>query len=80
MTKGQPGKRSNTLTITTLDPAALAEWRQQTEAIYPKMKGKMVPADLFDEVQRLRDEYRTQHPVRTPEKVDAKGAVKGKAK
>jgi hypothetical protein len=22
------------------------------------MKGKMVPADLFDEVQRLRDEYR----------------------
>jgi hypothetical protein len=40
----------------------------------------MVPADLFDEVQRLRDEYRTQHPVRTPEKVDAKGAVKGKAK
>jgi TRAP-type C4-dicarboxylate transport system substrate-binding protein len=80
MTKGQPGKRSSALTITTLDPAALAEWRQQTEAIYPKMKGKMVPADLFDEVQRLRDEYRTQHPVRTPEKADAKGAVKGKAK
>ena len=27
------------------------------------MKGKIVPADLFDEVQRLRDEYRTQHPA-----------------
>src|ERR1035437_7357029 len=80
MTKGQPGKRSNTLTITTLDPAALAEWRKQTEAIYPRMKGKMVPADLFDEVQRLRDEYRKQHPAGTPEKVDTKGAVKGKAK
>jgi TRAP-type C4-dicarboxylate transport system substrate-binding protein len=73
MMKGQPGKRSSTLTITTLDPAALAEWRQQTEAIYPKMKGKMVPADLFDEVQRLRDEYRTQHPIGAPEN-------KGKAK
>ena len=80
MMKGQPGKRSSTLTITTLDPAALAEWRRQTEAIYPKMKGKMVPADLFDEVQRLRDEYRTQHPVGTPAKVDTRSAVKGKAK
>jgi len=37
------------------------------------MKGKMVPADLFDEVQRLRDEYRTQHPIGAPEN-------KGKAK
>ena len=73
MIKGQPGKRANTLTVTTLDPAALAEWRRQTEAIYPKMKGKMVPADLFDEVQRLRDEYRTQHPIGAPEN-------KGKAK
>src|ERR1019366_3158318 len=63
MMKGQPGKRSSTLTITTLDPAALAEWRRQTEAIYPKMKGKMVPADLFDEVQRLRDEYRRKRAV-----------------
>jgi TRAP-type C4-dicarboxylate transport system substrate-binding protein len=90
MTKGQPGKRSNKLTVTTLDPAALADWRKQTEAIYPKMKDKMVPSDLFDEVQRLRDEYRVQHPVKSPAKVDAKsdpksdpkskGAAKGKAK
>ena len=80
MTKGQPGKRANTLTVTTLDPAALAEWRQQTEAIYPKMKGKMVPADLFDEVQRLRDEYRVQHPVKTQAKVDAKSTAKSDSK
>jgi len=74
MIKGQPGKRANTLTVTTLDPAALAEWRRQTEAIYPKMKGKMVPADLFDEVQRLRDECRAQHPVKSG------GVDKAKAK
>ncbi|HUA59828.1 MAG TPA: TRAP transporter substrate-binding protein DctP [Verrucomicrobiae bacterium] len=61
MTNGKPGQRSTRLTVTHLDAAALAEWRQQTEAIYPRMKGKMVPADLFDEVQRLRDEYRAQH-------------------
>jgi hypothetical protein len=58
MIAGQPGKRASKLTVTTLDPAALADWRKQTEAVYPKMKGKIVPADLFDEVQRLRDEYR----------------------
>jgi TRAP-type C4-dicarboxylate transport system substrate-binding protein len=58
MMAGQPGRRASKLTVTTLDPAALADWRKQTEAVYPKMKGKIVPADLFDEVQRLRDEYR----------------------
>ena len=62
MTNGKPGQRSTRLTVTHLDAAALAEWRQQTEAIYPRMKGKMVPPDLFDEVQKLRDEYRAQHP------------------
>jgi len=81
MTKGQPGKRTNALTVTTLEPAALAEWRQQTQAVYPKMKGKMVPADLFDEVQRLRDEYRVQHPVKSPVKVASQStAAMGKAR
>jgi TRAP-type C4-dicarboxylate transport system substrate-binding protein len=86
MAAGQPGRRASKLTITTLDAAALADWRKQTEAVYPKMKGKMVPADLFDEVQRLRDEYRVQHPAKTPEKADArsdpqgKGTTKGKGK
>jgi hypothetical protein len=94
MTKGQPGKKVNRLEITTLDPAALAEWRKQTEAVYPKMKGKMVPADLFEEVQRLRDEYRIQHPVKPLAKADgtsatgsgstnsskSSGAAKGKGK
>jgi len=61
MTKGKPGQRANKLTVTHLNDAALAEWRKQTEAIYPKMKGKMVPPDLFDDAQRLRDEFRAQH-------------------
>jgi TRAP-type transport system periplasmic protein len=58
MAAGQPGRRASKLNITTPDAAALADWRKQTEAVYPKMKGNIVPADLFDEVQRLRDEYR----------------------
>ncbi|MGA2133782.1 MAG: TRAP transporter substrate-binding protein DctP [Bryobacteraceae bacterium] len=65
MTAGQPGRKALKLTVTALDTAALAEWRTQTEALYPKMRDKMVPADLFDEVQRLRNQYRSQHPEQT---------------
>jgi len=34
------------------------EWRQFSEAIYPKIRGSMVPAEMFDEVRRLVGEYR----------------------
>ena len=46
--------------VALLATAALAEWRKATEAAYPTMRGKLVPADLFDEVRRLRDEYRAK--------------------
>ena len=40
-------------------PAALeAQWRQFAESVYPKIRGHMVPADTFDEVQRLLADYR----------------------
>jgi TRAP-type C4-dicarboxylate transport system substrate-binding protein len=65
MRAGQPGKRDVRLTITHCDAAALAAWRQETEAAYPKMRGKLIPADLFDEVRRVRDEYRAR-PRATP--------------
>jgi TRAP-type C4-dicarboxylate transport system substrate-binding protein len=38
---------------------AAAEWHQFLEAVYPKMRGTMVPADVFDEVQQILKEYRT---------------------
>ncbi len=46
------------LNVIEADAALLADWRKQAEEAYPKLRGKMVPADLFDEVKRLRDEYR----------------------
>jgi TRAP-type C4-dicarboxylate transport system substrate-binding protein len=73
MTAGQPGKKALKLTVTHPDAAALAEWRKQTEATYPKLKDKMVPPDLFAEVQTLRDEFRSRHPVKTQEQVAANG-------
>jgi TRAP-type C4-dicarboxylate transport system substrate-binding protein len=45
------------LVVTHIETAALEDWRKQTENAYPKMRGHMIPADLFDEVRRLRDEY-----------------------
>ena len=34
------------------------EWRQLTKVLYPQIRGRMVPEDIFDEVLRLVAEYR----------------------
>jgi len=49
------------LNVVHADAKAVAEWRQLAEGIWPKLRGSAVPADLFDEVKRLRDEYRKTH-------------------
>ncbi len=46
------------LQVHTMTPLAETEWRKFAESIYPRIRGKMVPADMFDEVQRLLAEYR----------------------
>jgi TRAP-type C4-dicarboxylate transport system substrate-binding protein len=47
------------LTVHHLTPEIEAEWRTLVEESYPKIRGHMVPADQFDEVERLLREYRT---------------------
>ncbi len=46
------------LRVHSVSPELENEWRQFAEGIYPKMRGTMVPADMFDEVRRLVAEYR----------------------
>ena len=46
------------LKVVRVSPEALGEWRRETESIYPAMRGAMIPAAAFDEVLRLRDDYR----------------------
>lgn len=46
------------LQVVHVDGAAQADWRKEAERVYPKLRGGQVPAELFDEVCRLRDEYR----------------------
>jgi TRAP-type transport system periplasmic protein len=51
------------LNLVKPDAKASAEWRQLAESIWPKLRGGSMPADLFDQVKRLRDEFRKTHPV-----------------
>jgi TRAP-type transport system periplasmic protein len=51
------------LNVVHADPKAVAEWRQLAEGIWPKLRGGVVPPDLFDQVKRLRDDYRKTHPA-----------------
>ena len=51
------------LKVATLPAGVEAEWRRTSEAFYPRIRGKMVPADMFDEVVRLLAEYRAAHPT-----------------
>jgi TRAP-type C4-dicarboxylate transport system substrate-binding protein len=53
------------LKVNAAAPQIEAEWRKLTSVLYPQIRGKLVPADIFDEVQKLVGEYR-----------DSKGAGK----
>jgi TRAP-type C4-dicarboxylate transport system substrate-binding protein len=46
------------LTVHTLTPDLEQQWRTFAEAIYPTIRGTLVPADVFDEARRLVAEYR----------------------
>ena len=46
------------LKVSRMTPEAESEWRTLFESVYPKLRGGLVPADMFDEVQRLLREYR----------------------
>ena len=48
------------LTVVPVSTAQRALWQKLTESIYPSIKGKVVPAEAFDEAMRYRDEYRKQ--------------------
>src|SRR5208283_2014292 len=60
MTQGQAGKRSAKLVVVHADDASLADWRKETEAAYPNIRGSIVPANLFDQARQFRDEYRAK--------------------
>ncbi len=48
------------LKVQTLTPEQVIEWEKFAEVVYPKIRGKGVSVEQFDEVQRLIKEYRAK--------------------
>ncbi len=48
------------LNVVAVDAKTRVLWQQMAESAYPRIRGKMIPAETFDEALRLRDEYRKQ--------------------
>jgi TRAP-type C4-dicarboxylate transport system substrate-binding protein len=48
----------NGLKVERISPATAAEWRKIVESIYPRIRGRIIPADVFDKVRTYRDEFR----------------------
>jgi TRAP-type C4-dicarboxylate transport system substrate-binding protein len=46
------------LTVHPVTPEIEAAWRKVAEEVYPKIRGSIVPADMFDQVRRLLQEFR----------------------
>jgi TRAP-type C4-dicarboxylate transport system substrate-binding protein len=49
-------KRGLKVTAPSADQEAL--WRAAAEEVYPRMRGSIVPADMWDEIRKVLDEYR----------------------
>jgi len=47
------------LTVHKTTPEIEVEWRSFAEAVYPRIRGQLVPADIFDEVRRILQDYRS---------------------
>ena len=47
------------LVVETPTPEIEAEWRRAAEQAYPQIRGSIVPADIFDEVRRLVESFRS---------------------
>jgi len=47
------------LKIVPVDRSAMSAWLEAVKSSYPEIRGKVVPAEYFDEAIRLRNEFRT---------------------
>jgi len=52
------------LNVVAVDARARAEWLAFAESTYPRIRGRIVPNEIFDEAVRLRDEIRSTKPGR----------------
>lgn len=50
--------RKRGLQVHPVTPEQEAEWRQLAESVHPKIRGALVPADMFDAVQKALSDFR----------------------
>jgi hypothetical protein len=53
-------KKNQGLQITPVTPEIEEEWRTAIGRAYSRIRGKLVPTALFDEVQSLLKEFRSR--------------------
>lgn len=58
--------RKKGLTVHPMTPELEGDWRRAVEPIYPRIRGGIVPAPLFDRVVRLLEEYRLRNGAVPP--------------
>jgi TRAP-type C4-dicarboxylate transport system substrate-binding protein len=46
------------LNVVSVDAQAREAWIKVAESVYPRIRGRIVPASAFDEAVKYRDEYR----------------------
>jgi TRAP-type C4-dicarboxylate transport system substrate-binding protein len=50
------------LQVHRVTPEAELVWRAAAESVYPRIRGRLIPTDLFDKLQGLLREYRSRAP------------------
>jgi TRAP-type C4-dicarboxylate transport system substrate-binding protein len=60
-TESVEAMRKRGLTVHPVGPELEAAWRRMAEGSYPKVRGTMVPAEMFDQVRTIVADYRKQH-------------------
>jgi TRAP-type C4-dicarboxylate transport system substrate-binding protein len=51
--------KKRNLKVHPVTPELEAEWRREVESMYPKIRGRIVPEDIFDEVVKQLQTYRS---------------------
>ena len=51
------------LKVTKVSPELAEAWRKASEAAYPQIRGKIIPADIYDQTMSLISEYEAAHPA-----------------
>jgi TRAP-type C4-dicarboxylate transport system substrate-binding protein len=59
-------KKRSGLQVFVVGPGLQEEWHRFAESVYPRMRGNMIPADVFDKALSLVAEYRAQQAKGQP--------------